>query len=171
VKNIVLVGFMGTGKSAVSAEIAHLRGMECIESDEEVVRRAGMSIPEIFAAHGEAYFRDLESEVLRELSGRREVVISTGGGAVLRDGNVAALRSGGLVVCLDAGAEEIYARTRTCTNRPLLQVEDPLGRIRELLAARRPHYERACVEPGFFIATEGRTPREVAGEILTRLPW
>ena len=168
-RNIVLTGFMGTGKSAVAAELARLTGMKHIDIDHEIERAAGMSIAEIFESVGEPRFRDIEAETIRRIAREtRGAVISTGGGAVMRDDNLdALLERDGVIVCLTASAETVYNRTCKSTHRPLLRSADPLARIKELLALRMPRYELADT----MVDTDGLSPREVAEEILRRIKW
>lgn len=168
-RNIVLTGFMGTGKTAVSAELAAMTGLKAVEVDAVIEQRAGISISEIFATQGEAAFRLMEAEAISALASATGSIISTGGGAVLRDDNMDALRASGTVVLLTASAETILERTarHTDTDRPLLKVNDPLAAIKELLEKRRPHYERADLT----VPTDGKAPAEVAREILKRLGW
>jgi shikimate kinase len=163
--NIVLTGFMGTGKTAVAGELSRLLGREVLDADTEIERTAAMPIKEIFRLHGEPYFRDLEAQVIKRLSRRRGVIISTGGGAVLRRDNMEALKAHGVVVCLRASPEVILQRTQGTDERPLLQVEDPLKRIKELLQAREPYYQEADL----MIDTDGKTPLQVAQEILEQI--
>lgn len=159
--NIVLTGFMGAGKSSVGRELSRLLGMKLIDADEEIERSQNMAISEIFRLFGEERFREIETEMLRKLAKEDRVIISTGGGAVLREENMEALRKNGTVFCLVASAETVYARTKQSDNRPLLKVDDPMSRIRELLSARMPFYEKA----GTMIDTEQKTPQQVAEEI------
>jgi shikimate kinase len=166
-KNIVLTGFMGTGKTAVSKELARLTGFARIEVDAEIEKAAGMAITEIFRLHGEPHFRQMETDSIKELSKGGNQVISTGGGAVLKEENMQALGSGGVVICLTASPEIILERTSGNNDRPLLQVDDPLGKINELLSFRRPYYEKAEI----MVDTEGKSPLEVAEEILERSGW
>ena len=160
--NVVLTGFMGTGKSAVGRELAQLLGMELVDVDEMIEMDQQMPIPEIFRLHGEPRFREIETEMIRRVAKRDNLVISTGGGAVLREENMEALRSTGSIFCLFASAETIHERTRSSDNRPLLKADNPMARIRELLAARRPYYEKA----GALVDTEGKSPRQIAEEIV-----
>lgn len=161
-KNIVLAGFMGTGKTAVSAELARLTGFKNIDIDAEIEKTAGMSIPDIFEKYGEPHFRNLETEEIKKISSGRNLIISLGGGAVMREENMQALREGGVIICLAAEPETILQRTGNDSNRPLLQVEDPLKKINELLAVRKPYYERADV----MVHTDSKSPLEVAEEIM-----
>lgn len=161
-KNIVLAGFMGTGKTAVSTELARLTGFKGVDVDTEIEKTAGMSIPDIFEKLGEPSFRDMETGEIKKVSKGKNLVISLGGGAVMREENMLALRENGVIVCLTATPETILQRTGSDSNRPLLQVEDPLRKITELLALRRPYYERADV----MVQTDSKSPLEVAEEIL-----
>lgn len=161
-QNIVLTGFMGTGKSCVARELSNLLGRGVIDLDAEIEKKAGMSISAIFAEFGEPKFRELETNAAKDAARKKGVIISTGGGAVLRDENVEAFRASGVVFCLWAAPETILKRTSSNRERPLLQVPDPLGRISELLNAREPFYKGSC---DFLIDTEGKTPKEVAREI------
>lgn len=143
VNNLILVGFMGTGKTVVGKAVARALGFAYVDTDDLIEQRAGKSIPRIFAEDGEPHFRDLETEVIRSLASLQRHVIATGGGCVQRDENWRAMRRAGMVVCLAARPEVIFERTRHDSNRPLLQAPDPMGRIRELLDRRAPFYARA----------------------------
>jgi shikimate kinase len=134
-----------------------------IDVDNEIEKVQRMKIAAIFREYGEPAFRDIESAVIKKLSEREGAVISTGGGAVLRQENMDNLRNKGVIVCLTASARTIFERTKRNKSRPLLSVEDPLAKIKELLAFRQPYYEKADI----MIDTEGRSPLEVAGEIIT----
>jgi shikimate kinase len=138
--NIVLVGFMGTGKTTVGRIVAERRGMSFVDMDDVIVEREGKPIPRIFAEDGEPHFRACERRLVLELAARQGLVIATGGGIVLNPDNVADFSRTGLVVCLWAEPEEILRRVGADTNRPLLAVADKIGRIRELLAKRAPLY-------------------------------
>ncbi|MDA8174793.1 MAG: shikimate kinase [Nitrospiraceae bacterium] len=163
--NICLTGFMGTGKTAVASELASITGRRVIDVDLEIVKTAGMSINDIFATMGEPRFREIETQEIRKASSQNRVIISTGGGAVLKGENMELLRARGVVVCLSAGAGVIFERIRHSTERPLLKVDDPLGRIKELLASREPYYKNCDL----MINTEQKTPAEVAREILEEI--
>ena len=138
--NIVLVGFMGSGKTTLGRRIAERRGLIFVDMDDLIVQREGKPIPRIFAEDGEPFFRACERRLVQELAGRKGHVIATGGGIVLNPDNIADFSRTGLVVCLWAEPEDILRRVGNDTNRPLLAVEDKLGRIRELLAKRAPLY-------------------------------
>ncbi len=163
--NIVLTGFMGTGKTAVGRELSRLLNMKIVDVDTEIEKSQQMTINEIFKQSGELRFREMETEMIRELSERKDVIISTGGGAVLRQENVDALRKQGIIVCLMATPETILKRTSHSSNRPLLQVEDPFEKIKELLDFRRPFYGKADI----MIDTDGKTPRQIAEEIIDKM--
>lgn len=139
-ENIVLLGFMGTGKSAVGKYLAAKMHRLLIELDKEIESKAGMSIPAIFNRYGETHFRDLETAVIQEWSPKSNLVISTGGGAVLRPENQDYLRKNGLLICLTATPEAILERIQGDQNRPLLQVADKLQKIKALLADRSDIY-------------------------------
>jgi len=161
VKNIVLTGFMGTGKTEVGRALSQMLGMRLVDVDSEIERSQGMSINDIFSRYGESRFREIEAAMIREIAREKPLIISTGGGAVLKEENMNALRETGIIFCLEASPESIFERTRQSSDRPLLRVDDPLAKIRELLEFRRPFYERA----GTMVVTDGKTPLEVAGEI------
>ncbi len=124
-----------------------------------------MTINEIFRVYGEARFREIETETIRKFSEEQNIIIATGGGAVLKSENMDALRKGGVIFCLEASPETILRRTSRSGDRPLLNVEDPMGRIRELLDYRRPFYEQA----GIMIDTEQKTPLQLAAEIAEEM--
>lgn len=134
----------GCGKSTVGRHLARQLGLEFIDCDAEVEQRLGMPIREFFERHGEAAFRDIEQDTLEELTQRDNCLLATGGGAVLRPSNREALHSRSHVFYLRATAEELHRRLRHDTQRPLLQVEDPLKRLRELFRDRDPLYRRTA---------------------------
>jgi shikimate kinase len=135
---------MGAGKSTVGRLLATGCGFDFIDSDRELEQRAGASIAHMFEVEGEAAFRQRETQLLDELTGRSRLVLATGGGAVLSEHNRTLLRSRGLVIYLQASSEEIARRTRGDTSRPLLQVEDRRARIEQLLAQRGPLYRQTA---------------------------
>lgn len=161
-KNIVLTGFMGTGKTTIGKVLAKALGRNLIDVDTEIEKDKGMKITEIFASMGEAKFRDMETEIAGKIATLTNVVISTGGGIVLRQENVELLRKNGIVVNLTAEPEIIYARLSGGTDRPLLNVPDPLAKIRELLDFRTPLYLNADI----VIDTADKTPILIAEEII-----
>ena len=141
-RNLVLVGFMGTGKSVLGRRVAAQAGAPFLEMDAELERRAGKSIARIFAEDGEPAFREMESRLAEEWGRRQGAVISCGGGVVLREENLRALGANGRLVCLTARPEVILERTSRSRKRPLLAGEDPARKIHEMLAARAPHYAK-----------------------------
>lgn len=155
---------MGTGKSSVARELSRALGRKIIDIDSEIEKK-GMPITEIFRQFGEARFRDIETETVKEAASMRSVIISTGGGVVLRRENTISLMEKGVIVCLTASPETILARTSKTNERPLLQVADPLGKIRELLSAREPCYRGADI----MINTEEKSPRQIAEEIIEKI--
>lgn len=162
-KHIFLIGFMGCGKSTNAAWLSREAGAVRMEMDQEIVRKQGMEISEIFAVHGEAYFRDLETELLRSLKDREPMVVSCGGGAVLREENVTLMKEMGTIVLLTARPETIYERVKDSTARPVLNGNMNLDYIKELMEKRRPRYEAAA---DLVVSTDGRTAEEICGEIL-----
>ncbi|MGM9570800.1 MAG: shikimate kinase [bacterium] len=142
--NIVLLGFMGTGKSTVGKYLAEKLGRIFVELDKEIEVSAGMSIPAIFNNYGEEHFRDLETAEIRKWCRQDNLVIATGGGAVVRSQNRAYLKENGLLVCLKATPEAILERIKYDRNRPLLNVPDKLAKIKELMALRKQIYQEAA---------------------------
>lgn len=166
-RNIVLVGFMGAGKSAVGAALARMTGYKLVELDAEIERAAGMRIADIFAAEGEGAFRDLESAALVSVLAHDHQIVSTGGGAVIREDNLKAMKSGGVVVRLAVTADTVYERTKRSTHRPLLQTENPQERISQLMGEREPYYAQA----DYTVDTEGKSPWQLSEEILEGIGW
>lgn len=143
-KNIYLVGMPGAGKTTVGRQLARRMQRTFIDADHEIEERTGVRIPLIFDIEGEQGFRDRESKVLGDLGGRSNLVVATGGGAVLRQENRVALKQGGIVVYLHAAPRLLFERTRLDPNRPLLQVADPMRKIEELFAERDPLYREVA---------------------------
>ena len=141
---VFLVGMMGAGKTTIGRGLARAIDREFLDLDHEIEGRCGVRIAHIFDVEGEEGFRKRERMVLDECSSRRDLVLATGGGAVLAPENRARLKSRGVVVYLRAKPEELYRRVARDRNRPLLQTDDPLARIRELVSAREPLYEEAA---------------------------
>ena len=161
-KNIVLIGFMGTGKTTIAIEISHRLSMKYVSIDSLIEKRENRTINEIFTDSGEEYFRDIESAVIRDVACLDNQVIDTGGGAVLRDENVAYMKSSGILICLTADENTIMERTKKYKHRPLLNVEDPKRKIRDLIAKRAPYYAKADYE----IDTSEFTMRQVVEKIV-----
>ena len=165
VRNIVLTGFMGTGKTTVGRRLAELLGWTLVDTDDLIVERAGKPITRIFAEDGEPAFRAIESQIARETIGLNRHVISTGGGLILAEGNLRTMEAAGAVVHLEASPETVWERVREETHRPLLDKPDPQEEIRRLLDARAEAYGRVRIR----IATDGKTPDRVAEEIVKRV--
>ncbi len=161
-RNLALIGFMGTGKSSVGRLAALTLGFAFVDTDHLIEQGTGRSISDIFEKDGEPAFRKLESETVKSLSERSNLVIATGGGLPTIEGNLESLQSHSLVACLWASPDAIWKRVRRHSHRPLLQGPDPEARIRELLALREPWYKKADV----LINTDMRTVPEVAQIIL-----
>ncbi|MEA3490096.1 MAG: shikimate kinase [Candidatus Omnitrophota bacterium] len=142
-KNVVLVGFMGTGKTVIARVLARELDMTYVSIDDLIEGREKRPINDIFRDDGEPYFRKVEKEVVREVSEKEGQVVDAGGGVVLDGENMENLKRNGTVVCLWAAPEKISERTKKHGHRPLLNVDDPEGCIRELLDHRRPFYEKA----------------------------
>jgi len=165
--NVVLIGYRGTGKSTVGKAVAARLGRQIVSTDREIVRRAGSSIPAIVAAHGWDYFRDLESAVCQELAGGDNLVIDTGGGAILRQANVDVFKRNGRLIWLTASVETIAHRIGSDTQRPSLTgTKSHVDEIRDVLAERTPKYRAAA---DLTIATDGRTIDELIATILQSL--
>jgi shikimate kinase len=164
---IFLVGFMASGKTTIGRLLAERLGWAFADLDELVTRAAGRTVSEIFAAEGEAGFRQRETGAVREAAGKRRIVVATGGGAACREENLAAMLAAGRVVALAVSPEEAIRRVGGASGRPLLDGKaDPLGEARRLLEARRPFYDRAHIR----CQTDGRSPREIADALLDQLP-
>lgn len=165
-ENIILIGFMGTGKTTVGRRLAAALGKEFVDTDAEVERITGLTVAQIFARYGERRFRAEEALAVARACAGRGRVISTGGGAVLDPANVAAMRRAGMVVWLTATPEIIQRRVGRRSDRPLLARDNSLEHIRELLSKREPHY-RACAD--FTVDTSALSVGEVVEEIIKRL--
>jgi shikimate kinase len=142
-KNIILIGFMGTGKTTIATKVALKLGMRYVSTDDLIEKRENRTINEIFTEDGEERFRDIESGVIKDVSGMENVVVDAGGGAVLRDENMANLRKHGVIISLTADEATIFQRIKKYKHRPLLNVKEPKMKIRELMARRAPLYARA----------------------------
>ncbi len=167
---IALIGLRGCGKTTVGREVARLLGGESVDTDDVVIERAGRSIAEIFANEGEAGFRKRESEAILEVAQNPPAVISVGGGAVLQQENIEALRSVATVVWLTAPAGTLYRRISTDPttprSRPPLTALSGIEEVQQLLNERRPFYSRVA---DFQIDTAGREPKVIAEEIVRRV--
>ena len=164
--HIFLIGFMGCGKSTNAACLSDMTGAELMEMDQEIANSQGMAITEIFKVHGEEYFRDLETSLLYSLKDREPLIVSCGGGAVLRHENVEFMKKNGKIVFLTAEPETIFERVRDSRERPVLNGNMNLEHIRALMEKRYPSYREAA---DLTISTDGRTTREICLEILDRI--
>lgn len=165
--NIMLIGFMGVGKSTISARLQELLPVETVEMDALIAQKAGMTIAEIFDRYGEEHFRDMETEMIKELGNQKNLLVSCGGGAVLRDENVRLMKEGGTIVLLTASPETIYERVKDSTERPILNADMSVSHIGELMASRRDKYERAA---DLVISTDGKNVDEICAEVIKKLP-
>lgn len=173
-KSIILIGFMGAGKTSVGRELSARLGLPFIDTDQEIERRAGMSVPEIFEKQGEEGFRAMETETLRQLTEergdseqtggeRRPAVVSAGGGLPLREENRRLLLKLGTAVYLKTSPDEVVSRLEGDTSRPLLKGDSGRERVESLLSIREPLYEAAAART---VATDGKTPAQLAEEII-----
>lgn len=142
--NLILVGMMGSGKTTMGRALARHLGKAFVDSDEEIQRRTGVTIPHIFDVEGEEGFRQRESAVIRDLASRDNMVLATGGGAVLSELNRFLLQQSGIVIYLKASVHDLWQRTRHDRNRPLLQTDDPLAKLTELFQQRDPLYRQVA---------------------------
>lgn len=164
-RNVVLIGFMGSGKTATARALASRIGYDAVDTDATVEREAGATIAEIFEREGEPAFRELEARVVEKAVTRDGTVIACGGGTILADRNLALLRDAGPIVYLRASAATLVARVADGAARPLL-AGDPQRVVPQLLEEREPHYLEAA---DLVIDTDDRTPEDVAALIAERL--
>lgn len=161
-RNIVLIGFMASGKTLSSKELSRRLGWKRVSTDEFIENQEGRKITDIFAQSGEPYFRQLERKIVKELSAQSNLIIDCGGGVAADPENVANLKSGGVLFYLYASPESVLRRTAGKTDRPLLNVPNPLEKIKELLARRDPHYRKA----DFVVDSNDDNIGKVVDEIL-----
>ena len=162
-QHIYLIGFMGTGKTTISHKLQQLTQAEEIDMDVWIVEKNGMSINDMFEKYGETYFRDRETDAVREIAGYAPAIVSCGGGAVLRDKNTQMMKESGRIVLLTATPETVYERVKNSTDRPLLNGNMNVEHIASLMEKRRELYVNAC---DVQVVTDGKTPDEIAEEIL-----
>ena len=165
--NLFLIGFMGAGKSSVSAGLGRMLGREVVEMDERIAAQEGMSIPELFAQKGEPYFRACETALIKSFAQGAPRIVSCGGGVPLREENVAAMRESGTVVLLTASPEVILERVRDSDERPLLQGHKDVPYIAALMEQRRPRYEAAA---DITVDTSRLNIEEVCRQVLRQVP-
>ena len=166
-ENIILIGFMGVGKTSLGKLLASKLGRAFIDLDEKIERDSNMTIPQIFEMHGEKYFRELEKAAVREVTVRKNLVIATGGGTVKDEENLQLLKNSGVIICLTADAEEIFRRTEKRGERPVLDGggSERLETIKKLLAEREKFYSQA----DFKIDTTEWSPLQIVNEICDKI--
>ncbi len=164
-KNIALVGFMGSGKTTVAILLAKKLKRCLVSTDDLIVQKQKCAIADIFAVKGEPYFRALEKEIIAKISQKKNLVIDCGGGIVLQEENVANLKRNGVIVYLKASVDVLHERTKNETHRPLLCVNDPKSKIKDLLFVREPFYQKA----DYIIDTSTKTASDVADDIARLL--
>ena len=162
--NIYLIGFMGSGKSAVCSRLHELTGMEVVEMDAILADNEKMTINDIFATKGEEYFRDMETELLTQLSDESRKAVSCGGGAILRPQNVSLMKESGKIILLSAKPETIYDRLKDSDDRPLLHGNMNVPFIAEMIEKRRPRYESAA---DYTITVDNKSLDDICREILS----
>lgn len=164
--NIFLIGFMGTGKSTVSNIMNELYDMEIVEMDEIISKRNNMSISKIFETHGEEYFRNEETNLLKEIGEKKNVIVSCGGGVALREVNVLEMKKSGKIVLLTADAKTILERVKNSHDRPLLENNKNEEFINSMLEKRKPLYEKAA---DIIVNTDNKNINEICDEIIRKL--
>lgn len=165
-KNIFLIGFMGSGKSTISSYLNKNFNMEVVEMDEILAKRENMTISEIFKTKGEEYFREKETSLLKEISLKENVVVSCGGGVATRDVNILEMRKSGVVVLLSAKPETILKRVESSNDRPLLEGNKNVEFISDLLEKRREMYLKAA---DIIVKTDNKSAEEISNEILKKV--
>ncbi|MFH1968950.1 MAG: shikimate kinase [Verrucomicrobiota bacterium] len=164
--NIVLIGFMGAGKTTVGKALAARLQRDFVDMDVELEARAGKPIPRVFAEDGEPVFRRMERDLAVELSHRSNLVIAAGGGIVLNPDNIRDFSATGRVICLKAAPDEILRRVSDSNHRPLLEQGDKGERIRNLLQQRQHFYDAIAIQ----VDTTGKAPNEVIANVLAQFP-
>lgn len=164
--NIMLIGFMGAGKSTVSTYLCKSLAMEAVEMDALIVEKEGMSIKDMFEKYGEEYFRNAESNTLIEVQKKDGLIVSCGGGIVLRDENIKNMKKNGKVVLLTATPETVYERVKDSTERPILNGHMTVEFIAELMEKRRERYMQAA---DIVVSTDNKSIQEVCEELIQKL--
>ena len=161
--NLVLTGFMGTGKTSLGKLLAEKLGRGFVDIDQKIEQDSGMTIPQIFEKYGEKYFRELEKNAVKEVAARKNLVIATGGGTVKDEENIRLLKESGVMVCLTTEPEEIFRRTERRGERPVLDAsdEDRLNTIKKLLAERQKFYAQA----DYTVDTTDWSPLQIMNDI------
>jgi len=163
--NVILTGLMGAGKTTVGKILANKLGKTFIDTDELIENKAELTINEIFQKFGEKYFRNLEEEIIANVSSKKGLVVSAGGGAVERDANIANLKKNGVLFYLSANPETLFDRIKNEKNRPLLRNDNPLETLKYLLKKREEFYLKA----DFVIDTNNKDYNDVAKEIIQKM--
>jgi shikimate kinase len=166
-KNIILTGFMGVGKTSVGKLLAKDLGYAFVDTDVLIESDQRMDITSIFTKFGETCFRDVETRIIRHVLEGYNQVVSTGGGAVIRDENRSTFKKAGIVICLSARPEVIFERIKHETHRPLLQTPDPKGKIKELLDSREKYYRQADL----IIDTSEKSVEDAVKEIKEKVRY
>jgi len=166
-KNIILTGFMGVGKTSVGMQLAKDLGYTFVDTDTLIEADQKITITEIFSTFGEPYFRDVETRIIRQILEDEKQIVSTGGGAVIRDENRAAFKKAGIVICLTARPEVILERIKHETHRPLLRTSDPMAKIKELLDSRAKFYSQADL----IIDTSEKSADDAVREIKEKVRY
>lgn len=143
-ENIVLIGFMGCGKTTIGEKLAYKLNYNFVDSDKQLQKEAGTNINDIFKLYGENYFRQLENSIISSIAKLKKQVIATGGGIIKNENNIRLLKKSGIILYLKASPEHIYNNIKNDTSRPLLQCEDKFGKIKELLNERENLYQIYC---------------------------
>lgn len=164
-RNIILIGFMGCGKSTLAKILSQKLGWPAISTDAVVESKEGKRIANIFKDSGEEHFRRLEHEAVLEVANKQGVIVDCGGGVVLNPKNIEALKKTGTLVFLSCDADVIYERVKTQPKRPLLDVPEPLSKIKQLLKERQPYYQRADLT---LDTSDGDLSR-VANELIAKV--
>lgn len=164
--NFYLIGMMGAGKTTIGRQLAASLGYQFFDTDSVVEQASGQSVSQLFSTAGEPAFRDLETQVLAELSTYRRLVIATGGGIVLKQSNWSYLQHG-IIIWLDVPIATLVDRLKTDTTRPLLQTEDPQAKLQALLKDRQPLYQQADLQ---ISITADESPEAITDRILTNIP-
>lgn len=162
-QNFYLIGFMGSGKSSVSAYLSQQLALAEIEMDQLIVQREGMSITELFTVKGEDYFRSCETSLLKELQEQQKIIVSCGGGVVLRRENTALMKKHGRIIYLTASPETIYARVKDSRERPLLNDHMNIPYITQLIEKRQEYYLQAA---DIVLDTDGKTVKQICDEFI-----
>ena len=161
--NLILTGFMGTGKTSLGKLLANRLGRGFVDLDQKIEQDSGMKITDIFAEHGEKYFRELEKDMVKKVCARKNLVIATGGGTVKDQENIQLLKNSGVIICLTTEPEEIFSRTERRGERPVLDNggEERLATIKKLLAERQKFYEQA----DYTVDTTDWSPLQIMNDI------